>query len=180
MRSEIVTRRLAFDNDPVKFNEDCDARQKILREQVAEARKRLGQVEIADEIIQSAVELATSAGALGHRAELALVRAARALAALMERDSVTRDDLAAVSAFALAHRFPGASVLSEAEVRNKLAGALQKTTRDQPVRPGTACDAEDFPLLENMDFPGSAAAGGMLFTYLKKKLKTATSASTNR
>jgi hypothetical protein len=28
-------------------------------------------------------------------------------------------------------------------------------------------------LLENSDFPGSAAAGSMLFTYLKKKVLTA-------
>jgi magnesium chelatase subunit D/magnesium chelatase subunit I len=34
---------------------------------------------------------------------------------------------------------------------------------------------EPATLLENMDFPGSAAAGSMLFTYLKKKVLTASS-----
>lgn len=180
-RSEIVTERLAFDQDPVAFKNSYESKQKILRRQVAAARERLERVDIPQDIIHKAVELATAAGAQGHRAELALVRAARALAALMERDHVTREDLSEVSAFALAHRFPGSSVLNEAEVRSKLTDVLQETALDKSTHSRKASDeTDDLPLMENMDFPGSAAAGGMLFTYLKKKLKTASSASTNQ
>ena len=38
-----------------------------------------------------------------------------------------------------------------------------------------ADDEQAEALLDNMDFPGSAAAGSMLFTYLKKKVLSASS-----
>ncbi len=107
-----------------------------------------------------------------------MVRAARALAAILESDTVTTAELNEVAGLALAHRIPGSSVLSEDELAARISTLLidQGDKRTSPGQPG---EAEEFGLMDNMAFPGSAAAGSMLFTYLKKKMKTDSSAPTN-
>ncbi len=182
LRHRIVKQRLAYDRDPKAFRETCQDREEALRQQIISARERLDGVVIPAEVIDRAVAVAAAVRAQGHRAELALVRAARAFAALLDRDYTTLDDLAEIAGFALAHRCPGPTILSQAEINGKLAGLL---TDQCPVEaaavseaPGTE-DHDDLQELDNMDFPGAAAAGSSLFAYLKKKLQTATTAPTN-
>ena len=178
-RRDIVLRRLAFDQDPAGFISGFTESDETLRQQVIQARQRLEDVLIPTATIDRAVAIATAAKVQGHRAELALVRSARALAALLERDSVTIPDLHEVAGFALAHRIPGPTVLSQEDVYAQLAeletGPMRGAASDQD--PGQGDD--QIYLMENVDFPGSAAAGSSLFTYLKKKLKTASSLPTN-
>jgi Mg-chelatase subunit ChlI len=181
LRRRIVTQRLAYDSDPTSFRKDYRDREEALRQQVITARERLEDVTIPAEVIDGAVAIATALRAQGHRAELALVRAARALAALLDHDRATPDDLAEVAGLALAHRCPGTAILSQAEIDGKLSGLLKDQARvGAPVvheAVGTE-DHEDLEGLDNIDFPGAAAAGSRLFTYLKKKFKTAISAPT--
>jgi len=178
LRREIVLQRLSFAQDPDTFISDFIENDETLRQQIHQARQRLKDVVIPTEIVDRAVAIATASRVQGHRAELALVRSARALAALLERDSVTASDLNQVAGFALAHRIPGATVFTQDQVYRQLAelnnGKSRGTVSDQ--NPGQDNDA--FHLMDNMDFPGSAAAGSSLFTYLKKKLTTASSAPT--
>ena len=178
-RRDIVLRRLAFDQDPAGFISGFTESDETLRQQVMQARQRLEDVLIPTATIDRAVAIATAAKVQGHRAELALVRSARALVALLDRDSVTIPDLHEVAGFALAHRIPGPTVLSQEDVYAQLAeletGPMRGSASDQ--EPGQGDD--QIYLMENVDFPGSAAAGSSLFTYLKKKLKTASSLPTN-
>ena len=178
-RRDIVLRRLAFDQDPAGFISGFTESDETLRQQVMQARQRLEDVLIPTATIDRAVAIATAAKVQGHRAELALVRSARALVALLDRDSVTIPDLHEVAGFALAHRIPGPTVLSQEDVYAQLAeqetGPMRGAASDQ--EPGQGDD--QIYLMENVDFPGSAAAGSSLFTYLKKKLKTASSVPTN-
>ncbi|MBW2519011.1 MAG: hypothetical protein JRD88_01510, partial [Deltaproteobacteria bacterium] len=61
----------------------------------------------------------------------------------------------------------------------RLPRLLETANGDEPV----PAEEDLLPvdsLMENMDFPGSAAAGSMLFTYLKKKLMTDISVQTKR
>lgn len=178
-RREIVLRRLSFDQDPTDFITRFSKDDEALRQQVIQARQRLEDVIIPTATVDHAVAVATAARAQGHRAELALVRSARALAALLDRNSATVSDLNQVAGFALAHRIPGSTVLSQEEVYGQLGelgpGEMRGTTPDHEPGPGD----DQMNLMDNMDFPGSAAAGSSLFTYLKKKLKTASSVPTN-
>ena len=178
-RRDIVLRRLAFDQDPAGFISGFTESDETLRQQIIQARQRLEDVLIPTATIDRAVAIATAAKVQGHRAELALVRSARALVALLDRDSVTIPDLHEVAGFALAHRIPGPTVLSQEDVYAQLTeletGPMRGTASDQ--EPGQGDD--QIYLMENVDFPGSAAAGSSLFTYLKKKLKTASSVPTN-
>lgn len=176
LRGEIVTRRLAYDRDPEAFLAGYHEEETLLCKQLDQARTRLEEIVIPPDIIDRAAAMAQAARVQGHRAELALVRAARALAALLDHTTVTPADLTAVASFALAHRFPDQPVLSPAEVHDRIVDLLAgESPGDRNPRP----DTEDLALMDNIDFPGAAAAGSMLFTYLKKKLTTGSSAPTN-
>lgn len=181
LRREIVLRRLAYDRDPERFRKAFRDREEALRQQVVSARARLPEVCIPDAMVDCAVALAAASKVQGHRAELALIRSARALAALLERNSVTLAELAEVAGFALAHRWPGPAILGPTETAAKIATLFKGLEPAQPGWPHAAAklaDDEEVPLMDNMDFPGAAAAGSMLFTYLKKKWTTASSAPT--
>ncbi len=179
LRREIVLQRLSFDQAPDRFISGFIDNDETLRQQVIQARQRLNDVVIPTEIVDQAVAMATAARVQGHRAELALVRSARALAALFDRASVTPPDLNQVAGFALAHRIPGATVLTQDQVYRQLAELNNGKGRGTVSEQSPGQDHDEVHLLENMDFPGSAAAGSSLFTYLKKKLTTASSMPTN-
>ena len=144
-----------------------------------QARQRLKDVVIPAGIVDRAVTIATTAKVQGHRAELALVRSARALAALLERDSVTDSNLDEVVGFALAHRIPGSSVLSREEVYRQLAELTPEKQRGLTSDQSPGQGHDGIYLMDDQEFPGSAAAGSSLFTYLKKKLTTASSVPTS-
>lgn len=182
LRREIVTQRLSYDRAPGEMQRQWREKEETLRQQVVAARERLEEVVIPTEIIDRAVALVTAAKVQGHRAELAMVRSARALAALLDRDCVTLAELNEVAGFALAHRFTESTVLSQQEVDKRISELLAGPFRDGAALAEEKINrelSEDLSLMENINFPGSAAAGGMLFTYLKKKQKTVSTAPTN-
>jgi Mg-chelatase subunit ChlI len=176
LRREIVLRRLAFDRDPQAFCARFQATEAALASQLQMARQRLEQVEVPLEIIDRAVALATAAQAQGHRAELALVRTARALAALCEQAATSPADLVEAARMVLPHRLEGGSAVNSERHAGRLAELLEKQmTAAHPAYPMATAGDDDPALLDNIDFPGSAAAGSMLFTYLKKKASSASS-----
>lgn len=75
-----------------------------LRERVADARALLPEVRTPGWLIEWACRLCLRAGARGHRADLDLVQAGRAHAALAGRTDVTLDDLVSVAELVLLHR----------------------------------------------------------------------------
>lgn len=170
MRQEIIKRRLAYDDDPASFLDQYVKQEDLLRQQVLKARESLGNVIVPEGVIQHAAEIATRARTQGHRAELILVRAARALAALMDNETVTEKDLAEVAGFALTHRFQGHSIMEQNALQAKITELFSSEPESGSAIP-VEKSQEDIELMENMNFPGSAAAGSMLFTYLKKKIE---------
>jgi magnesium chelatase subunit D len=102
-RTEIVRRRLAFERDPDRFRLRFSAATQSLRDEIARAKELLPRVRL-DDIVGRAIELALDAGAAGHRAEITLVRAAAANAALRGADIARVDDLDRVAELVLSHR----------------------------------------------------------------------------
>ena len=103
-RQAIVRARLAFDADPQALLAEHAAAQSQLVATLASARAALAQLPWSDTVVQHAANLALAAGVDGIRADLVMLRAARALAALEQRDAVSVDDVDAVAELALAHR----------------------------------------------------------------------------
>lgn len=103
-RQAIVRARLAFDADPQALLAQHANAQAQLVATLAQARAALDHLPWSDAVVQHAAQLALAAGVDGIRADLVMLRAARALAALEQRDTVRVDDVDAVAELALAHR----------------------------------------------------------------------------
>ena len=103
-RSAILRARLRFDADPASFAAQHEPAQQALRHALITARAALPHLDWSDAVLHHAAERAMAAGVDGMRADLVLLRAARALTALQGRDAVTCADVDAVADLALAHR----------------------------------------------------------------------------
>lgn len=177
LRREVVLRRLAFDQDPTTFRETWQEQEQLLAQQLVTARRQLQDVAIPEGVLDQAVTLATAARAQGHRADLALVRTARALAALLERPAIGPTELAEAARLVLPHRLER-SVTKESESLETQIKSLLEThmsLQNDPEKPESLAPDELYYMDEDIEFPGSAAAGVSLFTHLKKKLLSAPS-----
>jgi Mg-chelatase subunit ChlI/Mg-chelatase subunit ChlD len=103
-RTEIVLRRLAFDADPAAFRQRFADEQVTLAARCAHARTLLPQIALDAAALAQVSERCHAAGVEGVRADLAMLRAARAHAAWHGRGAISSDDIEAVAELALAHR----------------------------------------------------------------------------
>jgi magnesium chelatase subunit I len=103
-RVEIVRRRERFDDDPYAFLASQSLAQDKLRKRITRAGRLLAQVEIEHELLMLIAGLCVSLKVDGHRGELAIARAARALAAFEGRVKVEAADVERVAAMSLRHR----------------------------------------------------------------------------
>lgn len=108
-RREIVARRLAFDEAPACFVAEYAAAQATLIGRCQAARALLPSLELRGPALSWVTERCHAAGVEGVRADLAMLRAARANAAWHGRREIIREDVVAVAALALAHRMPEGS-----------------------------------------------------------------------
>lgn len=103
-RTAILRERLAFDEQPLAAADRHAGEQARLAQAVAAARAALPQLPWSDAVLHRAAAGALAAGVDGMRADLVMLRAARALAALEGRSEVVPEDVDAVAELALAHR----------------------------------------------------------------------------
>jgi len=103
-RMEIVERRGAFDRDSESFRFRFADEQNQLRSKITRARKNLNKVGIGRPILRNIVRLCSELKVDGHRGELTITRASRALAAFEGRKEVNEADVRRVAVMALRHR----------------------------------------------------------------------------
>ncbi|MEY4576645.1 MAG: magnesium chelatase ATPase subunit [Pseudomonadota bacterium] len=103
-RMQIVQRRLAFDRDGQAFALSFAEEQRWLRQRCATARACVADIALDASVLELISQRCYAARVEGVRADLALLRAARAHAALHGRAAVSAEDVEAVAEFALAHR----------------------------------------------------------------------------
>lgn len=103
-RAEVIRRRLAFDADPVGFCKRWEPSQQALTAQLATARDVFARVTLNEENIIKIAKLCIDHGVEGLRADLAVSRASRALAALDGRTQVSSEDLQSAAELVLPHR----------------------------------------------------------------------------
>lgn len=171
LRAEVVRRRLAFETDPEGFCRAWQEEEEVVASQVQTARERLGRVRVAEEAYREAVRIAAELGARGHRAELVMVRAARALASFLEQDEVDASLVRAVARYALFHRVKVGPGEAEERVLRRIDAAVDGRVDEGREEGEVMVEPEDAMV------PGAAAAGSLMFEFIKKKL---TRWSTNR
>lgn len=148
-RMEILRTRLRFDEDPVAFARTHADEQGRLAGMVRAARAALPRLAWSDAVLAHAAALALVAGVDGLRADLVMLRAARAFAALEGRAAITTGDVDEVAELALAHR-RGEGASAPAPAPAPAAGpraAPPTASADRPdgARPEDAADADASP-----------------------------------
>lgn len=103
-RVEVVKRRAAFEEDPAGFAEQWAEETAKLRDAVAVAVKRCPHVQASDAILFNIAERSLQLGVDGHRSDIVMLKAAKALAAWAGRDEVLPADVNEAAGLALAHR----------------------------------------------------------------------------
>ena len=103
-RIEIIRRVLDFEKDGLAFRKKWEQETEALKDQIAKARERLKEVEVSPAMIQLAAVYTLKAHVAGHRADIYLIEAARAEAALAGRKYVLPKDLEKAAVFVLPHR----------------------------------------------------------------------------
>lgn len=173
LREEIARRRLAYDAGPAAFCARFQEDERDLTARLERARRAVSQVAVPDEMVSLAVRLASQAETRGHRAEIALLKCARAIAALVDRPAVDRDTLSDAARFVLPHRMSTGTLESPEKQDARLQELVRSVLRGtgQPANekdPEIAADEALEESLLSMQIPGSMAAGSILFTAQKK------------
>jgi Mg-chelatase subunit ChlI len=103
-RKEIARRALAFHADPEGFGREHQASQAELQAEIARAREALATLRPSEELLDVAARVSEEVKVDGHRAEITMVKAALAAAALRGRQEPTRQDVREIMEMSLRHR----------------------------------------------------------------------------
>lgn len=103
-RVEIVERRERFERDPEAFVIDAKTEQNRLRQRISRAKGMLARVELDRALLRRIAGVCLALEIDGHRGELTVARAARALAAFEGRAKVVFNDVRRVAVMSLRHR----------------------------------------------------------------------------
>ena len=103
-RAEVVKRRVEYDLDPERYIEGAKDELNDACSKLTKARDLLPDVIAGDDIVDMIVSVMIHFGVDGHRADITLMKAAKANAALEGRTRVTKDDIMATAELVLAHR----------------------------------------------------------------------------
>ena len=140
-RVKIIERREAYDRDPEAFYEIYAEDQEQLRKRITRARASLRKVSVDRSILSKIAQLCVDLKVDGHRGELTIMRAARALAAFEGRRSVNENHVRRVSAMSLRHRLRR-DVLDETAKSEKIDQAVDDVMPRAPQPHGGDGKAE--------------------------------------
>ena len=104
LRVEVVKRRDAFERDPQGFRDQWQPENERLQQRIVKARRLLPKVRASDALLRLCAEICQRLGTDGLRAELTLLRASRAYAALQGQREVRPEHVRAMAISALRHR----------------------------------------------------------------------------
>ena len=104
MRTSIVQRRMEFEKNPEGFCKDYKEQNDEIRERILAARDILRGIEAGKDVVRAAVKISLHLGVDGHRADLTLIKAAEAYAALQGRKDVRPSDVTHVAKLVMPHR----------------------------------------------------------------------------
>jgi magnesium chelatase subunit D len=159
-RVRIIIARDAFERDAVSFRAGFEAEQESLRRRLTRASKRVHDAQLKRELLRRIAELCVRLRVDGHRGELTITRAARALAALEGRREVTAEDVRRVATMSLRHRLrrdPLEQTTSGAQIEQALANLFPPDeTPEKQRRSKRQRDQEEIP---PPDFAGHSAGG---------------------
>lgn len=100
----IIKRALQYGTDGHSFRKEFAAELDELKEKIEKAQEILSTIELSDAMFMLAATMCTQAFCAGHRAEIYLLEAAKAIAALAGRPYVLPKDIEEAATYVLPHR----------------------------------------------------------------------------
>jgi Mg-chelatase subunit ChlI len=157
-----MERNLAFEKDPEKFRKEWLDKEKELSHQIELARGFVDRVTYTSRDLLSIAGLTASLNVEGHRADLVILKTARAQAAFEGRKSITERDIALAAELALPHRIRQGpfqqSVISEDELQERIE-QLQGSTVSAGEPEPMAEDEDHTPHFDKKKRPKPHIAG---------------------
>jgi magnesium chelatase subunit D len=135
-RIEVAKRRAAFDADPDGFHAEYADDQATLRTRIAAARDHLPEVTVPEEVLSEVSLEAVKKRAAGVRADIAVDRIGRAIAALAGEDTVSHKHAREAQYFAFPHRVEGVPEMDFGQ------GVLSTPADDEEVEGDESEDTE--------------------------------------
>lgn len=126
-RQEIARRALAFQTDAEAFRREWQASQEVLQAEIARARTVRRTLSASDALMAFAAEVAEEMKVDGHRAEITMVKAGLAAAALRGQPEPLPEDLRDIVELSLRHRvkrLPFEEKTLDTKTLDRLAGAF--------------------------------------------------------
>ncbi|MBP1693017.1 MAG: putative magnesium-chelatase [Chloroflexi bacterium] len=143
----IMQRNLAFEAEPEEFRKQWMNKEQEVSHQIEQARPRVDKVTHTNRDLLSIAALTSSLNVDGHRADLVILKTARAHAAFEGRSAITDRDIALAAELALPHRikrgpFHQAEMTMEdlQERIEQLEGASANTGEPEPAPGGEPAD----------------------------------------
>jgi Mg-chelatase subunit ChlI len=186
-RMEVVRRWTEFEADPEEFAARWADEDDRLSQRLVAAREVLDTVEVPGDMLHLAVGIAARAGVQGHRPDIVIVKTARALAALLGEQRLSLQLVFEAARLVLSHRMQNALLRPAGETADEIERVLRQAAEETAggageTAPGdsaaTAGDRSRGEMseedLEDMQVPGSTAAGSILLSLFDpEKKKTA-------
>lgn len=124
-RVKIMERREAFEKDPTTFREEFQKYQDQILENIIEARKLLKEVKVSQDMMKVIAQLCVDMGVDGHRADIAILKTSKALAAYYKHQEVEYIDVEEATALVLGERFHKKS-LDEDKIKKQVENAVNE------------------------------------------------------
>lgn len=126
-RMEIVERHIAYEMNAEAFRETWQPYELSLAEQIVTARALLDSVTYSRLNLRQIAELTSAAKIDGHRADMVILKAARAHAALRGSTSISRHDILIAASLAIPHRLKRGPFADAAMSAIEMEKVLDKT-----------------------------------------------------
>jgi Mg-chelatase subunit ChlI len=139
-RVQIVERNLMFESEPERFRQDWMMKEDELSKKIDRARQLVEKVTFTKRDLLSIASLTASLNVEGHRADLVILKAARAHAAFEGRIRITDRDIALAAELALPHRlrhgpFQQTEITTE-QLQERIEQLQGESTGDEETEPG--------------------------------------------
>ncbi len=141
-RVAIVERRVAYESDPEGFYQEWEPREAQLSLEIAAARDRLAQVAHTQRDLFTIAQLTTSFKVDGHRADIVILKTARAHAAWQGRLAILEQDILLAAELALPHRLKRQPFEEAALDAGQLEDRLKKARAEAPAESPPPSPAE--------------------------------------
>ncbi|MDH5507352.1 MAG: magnesium chelatase, partial [Anaerolineae bacterium] len=146
-RVAIMERNLAFEADSDAFRQEWLPSEEKLSGQIAQGRKLLDKVTYSSRDLLSIASLTASLSVDGHRADLVILKTARAHAAFEGRSAIDERDIAIAAELALPHRirrgpFHQTEITME-ELQERISNLQGEVESDGDTQPKTSGEGEE-------------------------------------